>query len=77
MEDQLAFFRLLVILFILVLAVVLAMVFLPSIPVIGTLPGDMEIDLPGATLYLPLTTSIVISAVLTLIAFFVHRHSQD
>lgn len=76
MEEQLAFLRLVVILVILVLAVVLAMVYLPAIPLIGMLPGDFEIDLPGVTLFLPITTSIILSAVLTLIAFLVQRHSQ-
>ncbi|GEM_PF-2332072 len=76
MEEQLAFLRLVVILFILVLAVVLAMVYLPTIPLVGALPGDVEVDLPGVSLYLPFTTSIILSAVLTLIAYFIQRHSQ-
>ena len=76
MEEQLAFLRLVVILFILVLAVVLAMVYFPDIPLIGMLPGDFEIDLPGATLFLPITSSIILSAILTLIAYLVQRHSQ-
>lgn len=76
MEEQLAFFRLVVILFILVLAVVLAMVYLPAIPLIGMLPGDIEIELPGVTLFLPFTTSLLLSAILTLLAYIVQRHSK-
>lgn len=76
MEEQLAFLRLVVILFILVLAVVLAMVYLPAIPLVGMLPGDIEIDLPGATLFLPFTTSLLLGAILTLIAYLVQRYSQ-
>ncbi|MBN1447530.1 MAG: DUF2905 domain-containing protein [Bacteroidetes bacterium] len=77
MEEQIAFLRLLIVLIILVLATILAMVFLPGIPLLGSLPGDLEVDLPGVSLYLPITTSILLGALLTLIAFFVHRHSQN
>ncbi|UCH63105.1 MAG: DUF2905 domain-containing protein, partial [Fidelibacterota bacterium] len=41
----------------------------PSLPVLrwlGRLPGDIVIDRPGFRLYLPLTTMILVSLVLTL-----------
>jgi hypothetical protein len=36
------------------------------VPFVGKLPGDLRIERPGFTLYLPLTTSLVLSAALTL-----------
>ncbi len=76
MEDQLAFLRLLLILLVLTLAVVAGMLFLPHIPFIGILPGDMEFDFPGNTLYVPITTTILLSGLLTFIAFLVQRNSK-
>jgi hypothetical protein len=40
---------------------------------IGRLPGDIMIQRANFRLYLPLTTSIVISAALSLILWFTHR----
>jgi hypothetical protein len=39
---------------------------------LGRLPGDIVIDRPGFTLYLPIVTSIVISVVLTIILWFLN-----
>ena len=40
----------------------------PQIPWLGKLPGDIRIERPGFTFTFPLTTCIVISVVLTLVA---------
>jgi hypothetical protein len=40
----------------------------PQLPFLGKLPGDLRIERPGFTLHLPITTCVVISAVLTLLA---------
>lgn len=40
----------------------------PQVPYVGKLPGDIRIERPGFTLYFPLTTCLVLSAVLTLLA---------
>ena len=40
----------------------------PQVPLLGKLPGDIRIERPGFRLYLPLTTCLLISAVLTLLA---------
>jgi hypothetical protein len=40
----------------------------PSIPLLGRLPGDIRIERPGLRIYLPITSCLVISVVLS--AFF-------
>jgi uncharacterized protein HemY len=40
---------------------------------LGRLPGDLVIQRPGFSLYLPITTSIVLSAVLSLIGWLLRR----
>jgi hypothetical protein len=39
----------------------------------GRLPGDVVIDRPGFRLYLPLTTSILVSVLLTLLLWLLRR----
>jgi len=38
------------------------------VPWLGKLPGDIRIERPGLTLHFPLTTCLVLSALLTLLA---------
>jgi uncharacterized protein HemY len=40
---------------------------------LGRLPGDIVIDRPGMKVYFPLVTSLVVSAVLTLVLWLMHR----
>jgi hypothetical protein len=47
------------------------------IPLIGALPGDFELDLPGLSLYLPITTSVLFAAVITVIAYFIQDSSNN
>ena len=56
----------------LILAGLVAM-FRPHIPWIGRLPGDIYIRKPGVVFYFPLATSLLLSAVLSLIAYFFRR----
>jgi hypothetical protein len=37
------------------------------------LPGDIVIDRPGFKLFLPITTMLILSAVLSLLAWFMRR----
>ena len=37
----------------------------PSMPLLGKLPGDIRIDRPGFTLYIPITTCLLLSAILS------------
>jgi hypothetical protein len=40
---------------------------------LGRLPGDLVVRRPGFTLYVPITTCLLISALLTLIAWVFRR----
>jgi hypothetical protein len=46
---------------------------LPAIPLLGRLPGDIRIERPGLRLYLPITTCLVISLVLSAAAWLGSR----
>ena len=43
------------------------MIFLPKLPFIGRLPGDIVIKRGNFTFYFPVATSIILSIVLTII----------
>ncbi len=45
----------------------LALIFLPKLPFLGRLPGDIVIKKGNFTFYFPLATSIILSIVLTII----------
>lgn len=44
-----------------------------KIPWVGRLPGDLMVKKENFTFYFPLTTSILLSIVATLILFFLNR----
>jgi len=46
---------------------------LPGVGWLGKLPGDIYVDRPGFKLYLPITTCIVISVVLSLVVALVQK----
>lgn len=46
--------------------------FISKLP-IGKLPGDIMIRKPGFTFYFPVTTMIIVSVVISLIAWFLNR----
>lgn len=62
-----AFGKMLVILGILLVLVGLAFMFADKIPYIGRLPGDIYIKRDKFSFYFPLTTSIIISIILTIL----------
>ena len=45
----------------------------PQIPFLGKLPGDLRIVRPGFVLYLPITSCLVVSAVVSLAAALLAR----
>lgn len=45
----------------------------PSVPLLGKLPGDIRIERPGYRLYLPLTTCLLLSAVLSGLLFLLSK----
>jgi hypothetical protein len=59
--------RLLILFGIVALVVGVGLLYLPRIPWLGRLPGDITVEREGFTFYFPLATSIVISIVLTLL----------
>ena len=56
-----------------IVALGLLLLIFPKVPMLGKLPGDIMIDKPNFKLYLPITTSILISIVLSLILFLTGR----
>jgi hypothetical protein len=59
--------RLLILFGIVTLVVGVGLLYLPRIPWLGRLPGDITVERDGFTFYFPLATSIVVSIVLTLL----------
>ncbi len=49
------------------------MLFLGKLPGIGRLPGDILIKKENFTFYFPVTTSLIISVILSLLFFFFNR----
>ncbi len=49
------------------------MLFLPKIPFLGRLPGDIIIKRDNFTFYFPLASSVIISIILTIIFYFIGR----
>ncbi len=52
----------------------LGIMFLPKIPFIGRLPGDIIIKKHNFTFYFPLASSIILSIILTIIFYLIGRH---
>ena len=50
-----------------------AMLFVQKVPFLGKLPGDILIKKENFTFYFPLTTSIVISVIVSLILYLVSK----
>ena len=50
--------------------------FSPKLPFPGKLPGDIVIDRGNFKIYFPITTSILISVMLSLILFLIHKAKQ-
>ncbi|MEK8088930.1 DUF2905 domain-containing protein [Thermithiobacillus plumbiphilus] len=40
---------------------------------LGQLPGDIRIERPGMVFYFPITTSLIISALISLLLWFLRR----
>ena len=45
----------------------------PKVPFLGKLPGDIRIERENFTLYVPLTSSILVSIVLSILLYLVNR----
>jgi hypothetical protein len=65
--------RILIVIGLLIAAVGLVLSFAGKIPWLGRLPGDFFFRGKGFSFYFPLTTSILISVILTLILWLINR----
>jgi hypothetical protein len=59
--------RLLILAGIMAIAIGVVLLFLPRIPWLGRLPGDIVVQRERVTFYFPIVTSIVVSIVLTIL----------
>jgi hypothetical protein len=48
-------------------------IYLPKIPFLGKLPGDIKIEKENFKFYFPLTTSILVSILLSLLLYFYNK----
>lgn len=63
----------LVIIGLVITAVGVVFMVLPKIPFLGRLPGDILLKKDNFTFYFPLTTSIILSIVISLVLYFIGR----
>lgn len=50
-----------------------ALVVFGKVPFLGRLPGDITVQRPGFTLYVPLATSLLLSVVVSLVLWLLRR----
>ena len=65
--------RILLVIGLVIAGIGLVLIFAGKIPWFGRLPGDFFWRGKNVSLYFPLATSILVSFVLTLILWFIHR----
>lgn len=65
--------RTLIVLGLLLAVVGVVLVFAGRIPWLGNLPGDISIQRERYSFYFPITTSIIISVILSLVLYFFRR----
>jgi len=65
--------RILLVIGLVIAGIGLVLIFAGKIPWFGRLPGDFFWRGKNVSLYFPLATSILVSLVLTLILWFIHR----
>ena len=68
-----SFAKLLIVFGVILAAVGGLMLFIGNVPYIGRLPGDVYVQRKNFSFYFPLTTSILLSIVLTLLFSFFSR----
>jgi hypothetical protein len=65
--------KLLIVIGIVCIVAGLIITFLPKIPFLGKLPGDITIERENFKFYFPVATSIIISIVLSLLLFLYNK----
>jgi len=73
MPDLTGMGRILIVIGLVIAGVGLVMVIAGKIPLLGKLPGDFLFRGKNVSFYFPLTTSILISVILTLIVWLINR----
>jgi hypothetical protein len=73
MFDSSGVGRILFVIGLLIAGIGLVLILAGKIPWFGRLPGDLFWRGKNVSFYFPLTTSILVSLVLTLILWFIHR----
>ena len=68
--------KLLIIVGILLIVAGLIITFFPRFPLPGKLPGDITVEKENFKLFLPITSSIIISILLSLIFYFINRYKN-
>lgn len=53
--------------------VLVGLMLLGKLPLLGRLPGDIRIERKGFVFYFPLTTMLILSAIVSLILFLLRR----
>lgn len=65
--------RVMIIIGAVLIVVGLVILVLPRLPFVGKLPGDILVKKDNVTLYFPLSTSIIISIIISLVLFFINK----
>ena len=65
--------RVLLVLGLIIAAVGGALLLFGKVPVLGRLPGDITVQRPGFTLYVPLATSLLLSVIVSLLLWLLRR----
>lgn len=73
MQDLDPFAKLLILFGLILVAVGGLLLFIGKVPYIGKLPGDIYVHRKNFSFYFPLTTSILLSLILTLLFSFLSR----
>ena len=72
MNDQSNFGWVLLVYGLVIAAIGAVWIMLPAIPWLGRLPGDVYIERPSFTLYVPVATCVLLSATLSLVWWVIH-----
>jgi hypothetical protein len=65
--------KLLIIVGIILVLIGLFLTYVPKVPFLGRLPGDISIERENFRLYIPITSGIIVSIVLSLLLYLINR----
>jgi len=76
MADMQGLGKILIIVGVVIVLLGVILLWLPKIPFLGKLPGDVLVKREGFTFYFPLATSLLLSLLLSLILYLARRFFQ-